>query len=50
LTRFERISEKDDTRSYLYEEPEEGEGPDDDAYGDGLDNRDDDDQGDWEDE
>jgi hypothetical protein len=50
LTRFERISEKDDTRSYLSEEPEQGEEADDDAYGDGLDNRDDDDQGDWEDE
>jgi hypothetical protein len=50
LTRFERISEKDDTRSYLYEKPEEGEEPDADAYGDVLDNRDDDGQGVWEDD
>lgn len=45
LTRFERISEKDDTRpvsdSYLTEGAEDGEEADDDAYGDGLDDRDD---------
>jgi hypothetical protein len=50
LTRFERISEKDDTRSYLFEGSEDGEEVDDDAYGDGLDERDDDDQGDCEDD
>jgi hypothetical protein len=50
LTRFERISEKDDTRSYLLEGSEDGDEADDDAYGDGLDEQDDDDQGDWEDE
>ncbi|MGD0585734.1 MAG: hypothetical protein ABSA86_08160 [Oryzomonas sp.] len=53
LTRFERVSENDDTLrvsdSYLPEEQEDGE-EEDDAYGDGLDERDDDDQGDWEDE
>jgi hypothetical protein len=50
LTRFERISEKDDTSSYLFEGSEDGEEADDDAFGDGLDDLDDDDQGDWEDE
>jgi len=54
LTRFERISEKDDTRpvsdSYL---SEDGEEADDGVYGeepDGLDGLDDDDRDDWEDE
>jgi hypothetical protein len=50
LTGFERISEKDDTNSYLPEEPEEGEETDEDACGDALDDRGDDDQGDWEDD
>jgi len=51
LTRFERISEKDDTRPYLIEGSEEGEEADDDVYGDdGLDNLDDGEQEDWEDE
>jgi len=51
LARFERISEKDDTRSYLPEEQEVGdEAGEDDAYGDALDGRDDDDRDDWEDE
>lgn len=54
LTRFDRISEKDDTRpvsdSYLTEGTEDGDGADDDAYGDGPDDLDDDDRGDWEEE
>jgi hypothetical protein len=54
LTRFERISEKDDTRpvsdSYPSEGPEDGEEADDDVFGDGLGDLDDDDRGDWEDE
>jgi hypothetical protein len=54
LTRFERISEKDDTRpvpdSYLSEEPEDGEEEEEGGYGDELDDLDDDGPGDWEDE
>ncbi|MDR3581392.1 MAG: hypothetical protein P4L44_15635 [Oryzomonas sp.] len=54
LTRFERISEKDDTRPvsdpYLSEGPQDEEEADDDVYGDGLSDRDDDDRDDWEDE
>lgn len=57
LTRFERISEKDDTRpvpdSYLSEGPEDGEeaDEDEDVYGGSLeDDRDDDDLAGWEDD
>ena len=50
LTRFERISEKDDTRSYLFEGSEDGDEADDDAYVDELDDQDDGDQDDREDE
>jgi hypothetical protein len=54
LTRFERISEKDDTRlvsdSSLSEGLEDGEETDDDVYGDGSGDLDDDDREDWEDE
>jgi len=50
LARFDRISEKDDTHTYLTEEPEDGEGDDDDAYGDAQDGLDDDTGDDWEDD
>ncbi|GFE61172.1 hypothetical protein [Geobacter sp. AOG2] len=50
LVRFDRISEKDDTHTYLPEGPEEGEDTDEDAFGDALDDRDDDDRDDWDDD
>lgn len=55
VSRFERISEKDDTRpvaeSYRSGDQEDGEEPDEDVYGDSLDDdRDDDDLGGWEDD
>lgn len=50
LTRFERIAEKDDTRTYLSEGSEEGGEADDEAYGDELDDGLDDGDQDWEDD
>ncbi len=51
LSRFDRISEKDDTYTYLSEEPEDGEEVAEDAYGDTQDGLDhDDSREDWEDD